>query len=317
MIHLILQADRIPYSVKQDLRKMFAKEADSLANCIDAFKWTMLDHRNADIDIQIRELTSFTNEQLPAAGETLEHVRKISLDCDEANIEENDLTSYTIEELAYDYDLAVKSVRTRLAFLENQKIARGVTNLTPIQLEEFESVFRHFADKHHNCLLGEVDFSAALASLGLTYDTAQMSELFKELQSKDKAVTGVYFEPFIRYMVTVTEDNNTADQVLQSFNDVAEGKAYVTELDLRHSLMTDEAIETFVGKMPPWKGDVLEKDKEAGEKGYDYAKFMLQMCLDEGLAQKDSTRRVSGKLTPPWEKDDWDEYTRKRDGIPP
>lgn len=108
--------------------------------------------------VRIRELTSFTNEQLPAAGETPEQVRTISLDCDEANIEENDLTSYTIEELAHGYDPAVKLIRTRLAFLENQKIARRVSNLTPIQLEEFEAVFRLFADKHHNCLLGEVDF---------------------------------------------------------------------------------------------------------------------------------------------------------------
>ena len=61
----------------------------------------------------------------------------------------------------------------KMGFLENQMIAREMTNLTPIQLEEFESVFRHF-DKDLSNTLQEIEFSAAIASLSLVYDEEEM-----------------------------------------------------------------------------------------------------------------------------------------------
>lgn len=99
-------------------------------------------------------------------------------------------------------------------------VAREMTNLTPIQLEEFESVFRHF-DRDMRNTLQELEFSAALASLGLVYDEEEMHEQFVEISAGKGYVT---FEQFIRFMVSITEDQNTAEQVFQSFKEVADGK---------------------------------------------------------------------------------------------
>lgn len=99
-------------------------------------------------------------------------------------------------------------------------VARNMTNLTPIQLEEFESVFRHF-DRDLSNSLQELEFSAALASLGLVYDEEEMHEIFHRVGGTKAYVT---FEEFIRFMVSVTEDQNTAEQVFQSFREVADGK---------------------------------------------------------------------------------------------
>lgn len=44
-----------------------------------------------------------------------------------------------------------------------------MTNLTPAQLEEFESTFRHF-DTDCSNTLNIYEFGAALASLGIFYD---------------------------------------------------------------------------------------------------------------------------------------------------
>lgn len=95
-----------------------------------------------------------------------------------------------------------------------------MTNLTPIQLEEFESVFRHF-DRDLTNSLQELEFSAALASLSLVYDEEEMHQNFDAISAGKGYVT---FEQFIRYMVSVTEDQNTAEQVFQSFREVADGK---------------------------------------------------------------------------------------------
>ena len=179
-------------------------------------------------------------------------------------------------------------------------VAREMTNLTPIQLEEFESVFRHF-DRDMTNSLQELEFSAALASLGLVYDEEEMHEKFTEVSEGRKSVT---FEQFIRFMVEVTEDQNTAEQVFQSFKEVADGKVclprlsiamlqedhanlhipqpYVTELDLRHSLIPDELVEDLISSMPVHKGPDLLEDRHLPK--YDYVSFMEKMALGGGAS---------------------------------
>ena len=112
-----------------------------------------------------------------------------------------------------------------------------MTNLTPIQLEEFESVFRHF-DRDGSNSLQEIEFSAALASLGLVYDEREMHEVFVEASNLRGAVD---FEGFIRFMVGVTEDQNTAEQVFQSFREVADGKVCLAS----YSLLSTVPLQTI------------------------------------------------------------------------
>ncbi|KAI7629102.1 alpha-actinin-2, partial [Hortaea werneckii] len=176
----------------------------------------------------------------------LDIIANLDQQCQEANIEENDYTVYTYDELVYEMSLVKSSVQKKLAFLDNQIVARNMTNLTPIQLEEFESVFRHF-DRDLSNSLQELEFSAALASLGLVYDEQEMHERFVDVAGRGGSVS---FEQFIRFMVDVTEDQNTAEQVFESFREVADGKPYVTELDLSHSLIPDEIVQKLVDSMP-------------------------------------------------------------------
>ena len=160
---------------------------------------------------------------------------------------------------------------SKMGFLENQMVAREMTNLTPIQLEEFESVFRHF-DRDGSNTLQELEFSAALASLGLVYDDEEMHAQFESVSQGRRSVS---FEQFIRFMVAVTEDQNTAEQVYQSFQEVADGKPYVTELDLRHSLIPDELVEDLLKSMPAHRGPDLQEDRDLPK--YDYISFMENM----------------------------------------
>lgn len=177
---------------------------------------------------------------------------------------------YSYDELEYEYGLAKESVAKKLSFLDNQIVARNMTNLTPIQLEEFESVFRHF-DRDLSNSLHELEFSAALASLGLVYDEEEMHSVFNTVSCGGRSVT---FEQFIRFMVEVTEDQNSAEQVWQSFREVADGKPYVTEVDLRHSLIPDGMIEQLVKTMPKVRVKVEDGDEEREEEGFDYEKYM-------------------------------------------
>lgn len=302
--------------IKNDLRRTFADKANSFALTLHTLSLA-ISGLDGDIDDQLSHVQRL-NTNLPPLDAFLSSLSALDNQCSEANIEENDFTTYTYDELAYELGLVKSSVAKKLSFLENQMVARNMTNLTPIQLEEFESVFRHF-DRDLSNSLQELEFSAALASLSLVFDEMEMKETFKEVSGAKGYVT---FEQFIRFMVSVTEDQNTAEQVFQSFREVADGKVcpiptltpftsyplfrlpclgspnppfhtqpltplkpYVTEVDLRHSLIPDELVEDLLASMPPHKGPDLQEDRHLPK--YDYISFMEKMTAGKLVKSED------------------------------
>lgn len=252
--------------IKEGLRRSFADAANEFALCLNTVS-LQISELDGEPELQLRIVRTLHTNIIPLELE-LDRIEKLTEDCEEANIEENDYTVYTYDELEYEYGLAKESVAKKLSFLDNQIVARNMTNLTPIQLEEFESVFRHF-DRDLSNSLHELEFSAALASLGLVYDEDEMHDVFATVSCGGRSVT---FEQFIRFMVDVTEDQNSAEQVWQSFREVADGKPYVTEVDLRHSLIPDGMIEQLVRTMPKVRVKVDGEERE--EEGFDYEKYM-------------------------------------------
>ncbi|KAF2152961.1 alpha-actin-like proteinin [Myriangium duriaei CBS 260.36] len=272
--------------IKNSLRRSFADKANDFALALNTLS-TGISGLEGDVEDQLKH-TQKISESLPPLDEYLGLIEDLDTQCQQANIEENDFTTYTYDELSYELGLVRSSVHKKLAFLENQMVARNMTNLTPIQLEEFESVFRHF-DRDGSNSLQELEFSAALASLGLVYDEAEMHERFTEVSSTSGGPAGtVSFEQFIRFMVDVTEDQNTAEQVFESFREVADGKPYVTELDLRHSLIPDELISDLIKSMPEHRGPDLQEDR--GMPKYDYVSFMERFAGDA------DSRGANGRL---------------------
>jgi Ca2+-binding EF-hand superfamily protein len=260
-------------SIKNALRKSFADKANDFAMALNAMQLA-ISGLEGDVEDQLHHVRRLS-DSLPPLDAYLETIAAVDAKCQEANIEENDFTTYTYDELCYELSLVKSSVSKKLSFLENQMVARSMTNLTPIQLEEFESVFRHF-DRDDTNSLQELEFSAALASLGLVFSEDETHEYFAECAGGRDRVT---FEQFIRFMVDVTEDQNTAEQVFQSFREVADGKPYVTEMDLRHSLVPDEVIEQLVDMMPAHKGPDMAADR--GQPQFDYIAFMEKLIGDE------------------------------------
>ncbi|KAK1240713.1 hypothetical protein MKX07_006146 [Trichoderma sp. CBMAI-0711] len=255
--------------IKNALRKSFADKANDFAMALNTMQLA-ISGLDGDIEDQLHHVKKLSDNLQPL-DRYLSTIAEVDAMCEEANIEENDFTTYTYDELAYELTLVRSSVQKKLSFLENQMVARNMTNLTPIQLEEFESVFRHF-DRDASNSLQELEFSAALASLGLVFSEEEMHDYFVETSGGNQYVT---FEQFIRFMVDVTEDQNTAEQVFQSFREVADGKPYVTEMDLRHSLVPEEVIDTLLNMMPPHNGPDMSRDR--GKAQYDYISFMEKM----------------------------------------
>ncbi|KAK4944512.1 alpha-actinin [Elasticomyces elasticus] len=287
--------------IKNALRRGFADKANDFALTLNTLSLA-ISGLEGDLEDQLQHVQRLSANLAPLE-QYLTGIAILDEKCQEANIDENDYTTYTYDELLYELSLVKTSVQKKLTFLENQMVARNMTNLTPIQLEEFESVFRHF-DREGNNTLSELEFSAALASLGLVYDEQEMHDKYVEVchtgidpsmspvSRRQRESRGVGFEQFIRFMVSVTEDQNSAEQVFQSFREVADGKPYVTEMDLRHSLIPDELIEDLLNSMPEHKGPDMEADREVPK--YDYISFMQGIAGD---GQNDTSSN-NGRGTP-------------------
>ncbi|OAV85292.1 hypothetical protein PTTG_30635 [Puccinia triticina 1-1 BBBD Race 1] len=123
-----------------------------------------------------------------------------------------------------------------------------MTKLTPAQIEEFETTFRYF-DKDEENKLGFPGFSAALASLGIVYSDSDTEHIHHQIAGRDGMVT---FEAFVGFLVQITEDTTSPDQVRESFRGIAGDKPFLTELDLRHALVPQATIDYLLAAMPPF-----------------------------------------------------------------
>lgn len=236
------------------------------------------------LSAELSSLDGELDEQLETASHLVEHLEPLqyvladlhaaSDACQAANVEENDYTIYTYDDMEYEFRLARETIQKKYKFIENQMVARSKSNITPGQLEEIDSVFRHFDKSGTNRLQGSSEFPAALASLGLTYEDAELDKILSSIARADNTVD---WEAFLNFMIEELEDQNTPEQVLNAFRDVADGKPYVTELDLRESLIPDTAADFLLRNLPI----VPAAEREAGDEeqgdGLDYITYMAEL----------------------------------------
>ncbi|KAG8745851.1 hypothetical protein FRC10_006878 [Ceratobasidium sp. 414] len=197
--------------------------------------------------------------RLGPLSNALQDVATVEQECLAANVEENDYTIFTHQDLQFEVELAVQSVVKKIAFIENQIVARNMSNLTPAQLEQFESTFRYF-DRDETNILELAEMTAALASLGIVYSEDDLIIIHEQLTEDYGAVT---FEAFINLLVDITEDQTSPAQLRDSFRGLAGDKPFVTELDLRAALLPPSAIEYLQQAMPRREGSEAEFDYEA------------------------------------------------------
>jgi hypothetical protein len=113
--------------------------------------------------------------ELDSQWEALEHrlaeIKTADSECEAAGLDdsEREYTVFSFEDLVFDLGIVKQSLKKKIAFLENQAVARKMTNVTPEQLEQFESTFKMF-DKDNSNALQDFEFKAVLASLGQYYD---------------------------------------------------------------------------------------------------------------------------------------------------
>ncbi|KAG8861753.1 hypothetical protein FRB96_002711 [Tulasnella sp. 330] len=256
--------------VKENLRRKFATVANDF------------ERRVRDITAEISALDGPLEEQQIAIESIQQHLEPLRAildritiaedECRLANIEENDYTVFTREDLEFEYALVTGAVAKKFQFIDNQIVARNMTNLTPAQLEQFEGTFRYF-DKDESNTLSVSEMSAALASLGIVYSDDDMNVIHDELVQAYGALT---FEAFINLMVDITEDQTSSEQLRDAFRGIAGDKPFVTDLDLKVAMLPPGAIEYLREAMPLMRtnGTTNGHQLDEGARAYDYETWL-------------------------------------------
>ncbi|CAA7270705.1 unnamed protein product [Cyclocybe aegerita] len=231
--------------IKESLRKTFATLANdfeqrlrAISSELAAIEGPLEEQQDHVLDIQTR---------IPTLSEALSTVAQLRLNAKRRTLKR----------------MITLSLRKKLTFIENQIVSRNMSNLTPAQLEEFESTFRYF-DKDGTNTLNIAEMIAALASLGIVYSEDDMDSIYDQLVGSYGAVT---FEAFINLLVDITEDQTSPDQLREAFRGIAKDKPFVTELDLRLAHLPAVAIDYLRDAMPSGRN-------EAGEAEFDYEAFI-------------------------------------------
>merc|ERR1712137_432465 len=104
------------------------------------------------------ELANLANE-LPA-------VEAAEKACDAANIEENEKTDHTYDDLWFAHNLLTKTYKRNVDLLNNQIQASKTEDISPEQVEEFKETFKHF-DQDQDEELSKLEFKSCLSGLGV------------------------------------------------------------------------------------------------------------------------------------------------------
>ncbi|KAF8262271.1 calponin homology domain-containing protein [Lactarius quietus] len=247
--------------IQETLRKKFAALADGFHERLRAIS-VELSVVEGPLEEQQRQIEEIQKRITGFSG-ALEAVEAAEAECVAAKVEENDYTVFSCQDLEFELELVVQSIAKKISFIDNQIVSRNLTNLTPAQIEQFESTFRYF-DKDETNTLNLSEMAAALASLGIVYADEDLDMLFDQLLQEYGAIT---FEAFINLLVNITEDQTSPDQLREAFQGAASNKPYVTELDLRLAHIPASAIDYLREVMP-------STPNEAGEREYDYDSWL-------------------------------------------
>jgi len=243
--------------IKESLRKKFAAIANNFEKRLQMIssELSAVDGPLEDQYATVRALQT----RLTTFSESLAEVEQAEEECRAANVEENDYTVFTHSDLEFELKLVEQSITKKLAFIDNQIVSRNMSNLTPAQLEQFESTFRYF-DRDKSNTLEVAEMTAALASLGIVYSDEDVDIIHGQLVDEYGAVT---YEAFINLLVEITEDQTSSEQLREAFRGIAHDKPYVTELDLQVALLPPGSLDYLREVMPLVPGGVNGYDYEA------------------------------------------------------
>ncbi|TPX31293.1 hypothetical protein SmJEL517_g05321 [Synchytrium microbalum] len=274
--------------IKETLKKKFATAANQFQAELERIS-ASLASLEGELEGQLEAVNQLISKLQPLKTHLVD-IENLNSECVQANIEDNEYTIYDHSDLEFDWGLVSQSLSKKASFIQNQIVARTMTNVSPQQLEEYSETFRHF-DKDNSNTLSRHEFKAALQVQGYTYDEGEFDKIFADVSKGDDIVS---FEEYITFVRSVEEDKTTPEQLKSTFKTLAGDKVekaveYIFEWNLHllnspHPSLSTQSYITeqnfLVGGLQPAVIEMFKATlpkKEGVEGGYDYVAYLRKV----------------------------------------
>jgi len=242
------------------LRHAFADPANAFYDMLQGYKTFIGETLEGEFEEQ-KNTYQAKRDELAAHAPELDTIQAAEQACEDCNIEENEYSDHTWEDLKAAFDQMLKTMDKKIAFLAAQanESAGGVS---ADKMLEFQQSFDAF-DEDHNHTLERLEFFACLASLGLaqvdfTGSNPESERIFQEVS---EGTGHVSLEQYVKYVSSLVEDTFDPAAIAQSLRAIADGKDWVTEADMQRASMDAEQIDYVKNTLP----------MHSSGQGYDYS----------------------------------------------
>lgn len=229
--------------VKDKLKRKYADASNEFCESLIHISRSLAS-LSGDLNMQLKEAESLSLLMEPLR-ESISNIESLNDQCLEANIEDNEYTIHSVDDLIFDFQILLQSINNNISFIENQIVARKITNLTPQLLEEYSETFRSLARESNT--LKHDEFRAALLAEGKECSEDEFESLFLRVSENG---TEIKFEQFIEFMKSTAEDTTTKEQLKESFLVIAQEKDHLTESDMETGYVPTHVIEFLKSTFP-------------------------------------------------------------------
>jgi hypothetical protein len=252
-------------AIKSKLERNFGDLANGFHNQIQEYKHTTLQDIGIDLQGALDKLNGVLGKvRSHASGlATIEKAEKL---CEEANIESNEYTDHTFDDLSFEILQVEKLINKTIAAVQGQIAASSGSGISAEQMKQYKETFDHF-DVDKDNTLNRLEFKSALTTLGLIGidfegADAKFERIFSDVSGgADK----ILFDHFVEYMNRLSSSSMDQAKIAESFNTMAGGKNFVTVQDCQVAGFQPEEIEFVTLSLPPLAGH---------EGAYDYNTYL-------------------------------------------
>lgn len=274
-----LQREHGKQQSNEKLRQLFAQKANTVGPWIERQhdQISQITMNMQGLEQQLGKLRAL-EQGLAQFKPQIDELENINKEIQEAMIFENRHTAYTMETIRVGWEQLGVAITRNINEVENQILTRDSKGISEEQMNEFRMSFNHF-DKNRTRRLDPKEFRSCLISLGYNIrDDKQGDADFQRIMSiVDPNNTGhVSFDSFMDFMTRDASDQDTADQIIQSFRVLANNKPFITADILRRELPPDQA-QYCVSRMQPYRGP------DAVSGALDYTSFSTALYGESDL----------------------------------
>jgi len=235
--------------IQERAQKKFADLANEFFSQTTHFKET-IKNLHGDLEHQLETVLS-EKEKLHNLNEQLPSIKHAEDEQNQANVEVNDYTDHTTDDLSFELDQLAKLVDKSIEQLRGQIAASKNTGVDQSKIEEFNQAFYHF-DLDKDGVLNRLELKSALSSLGIIDidfegGDKKFEEIFKHLAGSSISVS---VDAFSSYMAEKATDRLDSKQIDESFTTISNGKPFVTHDDLRKANVDATTVEYITLHVP-------------------------------------------------------------------